>query len=164
MSTQGLVGGVVSDTDDGVNPRFALEYRPTDSLLTYGLISKGYRIGGVNSGLATGLGAPPTYGPDSLWNYELGFKSTLAGGRMTLNGALYYLDWSDIISVAGIQGFRYRINGDKASVTGQNSSGLFRPRKTGISMPGSVTTIHNWKIIFVATLFPVHLVHLNRTT
>ncbi len=126
FSTTGLVGGVVSDTDDGFNPRFALEYRPTDSLLTYGLISKGYRIGGVNSGLATGLGAPATYGPDSLWNYEIGFKSTLAGGRMTLNGAIYYLDWQDIISVAGIEGFRYRINGDDASVTGVELSWAFQ--------------------------------------
>jgi iron complex outermembrane receptor protein len=122
LGSTGLVGGIVSDTDDGINPRFALEYRPTDSLLTYGLVSKGYRIGGVNSGLATGLGAPPTYGPDALWNYELGFKSTLAGGRMTLNGSIYYLDWSDIISVAGIEGFRYRINGGEASVTGAELS------------------------------------------
>jgi iron complex outermembrane receptor protein len=119
ISSTGQVGGSpTSDTDDGVNPRFGLEFRPSDRVLTYGLVSKGYRIGGVNSGLSAGLGAPPTYGPDSLWNYELGVKTTLAGGRATLNGALYYLDWSDIISVAGIQGFRYRINGGKASVTG----------------------------------------------
>ena len=126
LSSQGLVDGVVSDSDDGVNPRFALEYRPTDNLLTYGLASKGYRIGGVNSGLAIGFGAPATYGPDELWNYELGFKSTLAGGRMTLNGAIYYLDWSDIISVAGIEGFRYRINGGKASVTGAELEWAFQ--------------------------------------
>jgi iron complex outermembrane receptor protein len=126
LSSTGLVDGVVSDTDDGVNPRFAVEYRPNDSLLTYALASKGYRIGGVNSGLATGLGAPATYGPDSLWNYELGFKSTLAGGRMTLNGAIYYLDWSDIISVAGIEGFRYRINGDSASVSGAELEWAFQ--------------------------------------
>jgi outer membrane receptor protein involved in Fe transport len=119
LSTQGLVGGEpVSDTDDGVNPKFALEFRPSDKVLTYGLASKGYRNGGVNSGLSVSFGAPQNYGPDSLWNYELGVKSTLAGGRATLNGAVYYLDWSDIISVGGVSGFRYRINGGKASVVG----------------------------------------------
>lgn len=35
------------------------------------------------------------YGPDKTTNYELGFKSTLADGDLTLNGALYYIDWSD---------------------------------------------------------------------
>jgi len=119
LSTQGLVGGEpMSDTDDGINPKFALEFRPSDKVLTYGLASKGYRNGGVNSGLSVSFGAPQTYGPDSLWNYELGVKSTLAGGRATLNGAVYYLDWSDIISVGGVSGFRYRINGGKASVVG----------------------------------------------
>jgi len=45
---------------------------------------------------------------------------------MTLNGAIYYLDWSDIISVAGIDGFRYRINGGKASVTGAELEWAFQ--------------------------------------
>lgn len=33
--------------------------------------------------------------PDTTRNYELGFKSTLADGAMTLNGALFYIDWAD---------------------------------------------------------------------
>lgn len=126
FNSTGLVGGDVSASDDGINPRFGIEYRPGEDMLVYGLVSKGYRTGGVNSGLATGFGAPPTFGPDSLWNYELGMKTTLAQDRMTLNGAVYYLDWSDIISVGGINGFRYRINGGKASVVGAELDWAFQ--------------------------------------
>ncbi|MBX7492115.1 TonB-dependent receptor [Qipengyuania sp. 1NDW9] len=35
------------------------------------------------------------FSPDKTRNYELGFKSTLLDGDMTLNGAIYYIDWID---------------------------------------------------------------------
>lgn len=118
FSTTGLVDSSATGSDDGVNPKVGLEFRPNDDLLTYATASKGYRTGGVNGGMAVSFGAPQTFGPDSLWNYELGFKSTVLDGRMTLNASVYYLDWSDIISVGGVNGFRYRVNGGKASVKG----------------------------------------------
>lgn len=126
FSTTGMVGGAESGSDDGVNPKFGLQYRPNEDFLTYATVSKGYRTGGVNGGMAVSFGAPPMFGPDSLWNYELGLKSTLLDGRMTFNTAVYYLDWSDIISIGGVNGFRYRVNGGKASVKGAELDVAFK--------------------------------------
>lgn len=129
FSTTGMVDGAEEGTDDGVNPKFSLQYRPNDDLLTYATMSKGYRTGGINGGMAVSFGAPATFGPDSLWNYELGLKSSLLEGRMTFNASVYYLDWSDIISVGGVNGFRYRVNGGKASVTGTEIDVAFQPTR-----------------------------------
>jgi outer membrane receptor protein involved in Fe transport len=40
--------------------------------------------------------APPGAKPDSIWNYELGSKNTLLGGRLRVNAAIYDMNWSNI--------------------------------------------------------------------
>jgi len=108
-----------STTDSSVNPKLGLDFRVNDDVLVYGSATKGFRVGGVNSLLAVGSGAPADYGSDSLWAYELGFKSTLGGNRATFNGALYYNDWSDIQTKQLLpNGFGYRDNAGKAGVLG----------------------------------------------
>ena len=82
-----------------------LSYRLSDDLLTYFTYSEGFRRGGANGGSQAQANPDPAvqqlirdsrfYAPDSLSNYELGVKSTLLDGRMTLNGAVYLLDWQD---------------------------------------------------------------------
>ena len=39
---------------------------------------------------------PPASSPDSLWNYEIGEKSTFLDGRLLVNASAYYIDWSNI--------------------------------------------------------------------
>ena len=112
----------LDQSDDGFLYKFNIAYDVTDDFLVYGTISEGYRIGGSNGlgpcpafdpnatqgacALAPGqqYGPNPSdiaqfderqYGPDKTTNYELGFKSTLADGDLTLNGALYLVDWSE---------------------------------------------------------------------
>ena len=74
----------------------------------YVTISEGFRIGGSNGiaactadDLASGgqvLCAMPhevQYFPDTTTNYEVGVRSQWLDRRLTLNGALYYIDWKD---------------------------------------------------------------------
>ncbi len=94
----------------GLNPKFNLSYTPTHDLTVYGTASKGFRPGGISEafpqsclpGLAA-VGLNPTtaqsYGPDSLWNYELGEKARLMEGRITVNSDIYYIRWHDIQQV-----------------------------------------------------------------
>jgi len=97
----------------------------------YGSASKGFRTGGVNGNLPLGLcgeeleeiGVNPddhiTYDSDSLWSYELGFKSTLADNRVTLNGAVYMIKWSDVRQLNRLAcGFQYNYNAGEAESTG----------------------------------------------
>ncbi len=40
--------------------------------------------------------APTTYGPDHLWSYEFGTKSLVFQKTLSVNAAVYYIDWSAI--------------------------------------------------------------------
>lgn len=71
-----------------------LTWEPNDDLLTYFTFAQGFRPGGANT-TAADDNIPDTYGPDVLGSYEFGWKSTLADGRVTFNGAIFLMQWSD---------------------------------------------------------------------
>jgi outer membrane receptor protein involved in Fe transport len=67
---------------------------------------------------------PPTaYVPDSIWNYELGVKTEWLEHRLVINGAVYYIDWTDIQQTITLPtcGFSFIGNFGKASSKGGES-------------------------------------------
>ena len=90
----------------GATPKYGLSYHVTPDILTYSTVAKGYREGGplypfpntcAADLAALGLSTPPTaYRPDSIWSYELGAKTEWLEHRLTMNGAVYYIDWANI--------------------------------------------------------------------
>jgi iron complex outermembrane receptor protein len=92
--------------DSGSLFKFNTSYRFSDDALGYFTISEGYRFGAGNGIAACPDPIPPNqnvcalpdefqYFPDTTTNYEVGLRSQWADGRLTLNGALYYIDWQD---------------------------------------------------------------------
>jgi iron complex outermembrane receptor protein len=92
-----------------VTPRAGLTYQFNDEDMAYVSVAKGYRAGGGNGAAAIssslcdpslkalGLtGAPTSFGPDSLWSYEIGTKDTWFNRRLSIQGSIYYIDWSNI--------------------------------------------------------------------
>ncbi len=90
--------------------RFAADWTPkldfTNQTLVYGSFAHGYKAGGANppgavltnyfSG-AAGHGIPQhplTFKPEFVDAYELGTKNTLADGGITLNGDVFYYNYS----------------------------------------------------------------------
>ena len=78
--------------DSFFTPRFTLEYQYSDDVLTYASIAKGVKPGGVST-IASPNPATARFAPEELWNYEAGIKSTLADGRLTLNAAVFFMDY-----------------------------------------------------------------------
>ncbi len=76
-----------------------LRWQITDDIMTYATWSEGYRPGGFNrNGGASLVEDTPPFVPDffesdELTNYELGWKTSLLGGNLRFNGAVYYLEW-----------------------------------------------------------------------
>jgi iron complex outermembrane recepter protein len=71
-----------------------ISIKPTSDITIYALASQGFRLGGTNqSGVVQ---VPIGYKSDSLWNYEVGLKSTWFDRRLIANVALYRIDWSNI--------------------------------------------------------------------
>lgn len=119
-------------TDVGFTPKVSLSFHATDDNLIYGTASKGFRQGGPNrfntSSPLCGpdfvrLGidrAPDSFGPDSLWTYELGSKNQLFERRTTINMAAYYTDWKKIQQQVNLPscGFQFVSNIGAATVKG----------------------------------------------
>lgn len=98
-----------SSKENGVNPKFNLTYELSKSKLIYVTAAKGFRLGGVNDivnsylssaelislGYADGK-QPANYGSDYLWNYEMGYKGSLANGKLITNVAVFYNDWKNL--------------------------------------------------------------------
>ncbi|HUL17925.1 MAG TPA: TonB-dependent receptor [Steroidobacteraceae bacterium] len=82
--------------------RFGVNYKFTDKVLGYALFSQGFRDGGANSGYPQSCydsGVPHSYTPDTIDNYELGWKSTSLQGRLIWNGALYDMEWKQFQTI-----------------------------------------------------------------
>ena len=89
-----------STKENGFNPKAAIRWEPSQDLTIYATAAKGFRPGQVNAskGACQALGVanvPDSVDSDSLWNYELGAKASLAGGRVTANAAVFHIDWKD---------------------------------------------------------------------
>ncbi|TAK54591.1 MAG: TonB-dependent receptor [Gammaproteobacteria bacterium] len=67
-----------------------LSYHIDDDRMVYLTWSEGFRPGGINR-----RGTLPPYDADFLTNYEFGWKTTWAGGRLRFNGAVFQEDWDD---------------------------------------------------------------------
>ncbi|WP_020400586.1 TonB-dependent receptor [Kordiimonas gwangyangensis] len=89
------------DGDTGVNTvkdqvfKINTSYDITDDVKVYATWAEGFRRGGVNFGLLL-TDEEKGFGPDKVTNYEFGWHSTLADGRVQFNGALFYIDWTGI--------------------------------------------------------------------
>jgi len=87
-------GGGLKSKNDDVTFKLNLSYEFSDDFMGYVTYSEGYRPGGINrDGSAV---VPQLYEPDYIKNYEIGWKSMLADGRVRFNGAAYIMDWKDL--------------------------------------------------------------------
>jgi iron complex outermembrane receptor protein len=101
--TEGLLGGldgqifgpltpgpVTSSTDfTSTDPRVALNWMPNEDLMFYVSGAKGYKSGGLNRQFDPVAQDILPFDKEENTAYELGFKSTLFGGRGQLNAAVF---------------------------------------------------------------------------
>lgn len=86
-------GDVLEVTYDSTQTRFTLDYAVNEDFMTYINIAQGNKPGVIN----TNPLLPETFlyaDEEESWNYELGFKANLLENRMTLNAAVFYIDWT----------------------------------------------------------------------
>jgi iron complex outermembrane recepter protein len=106
----------VVQSNSGVNPAANIAYDLDENAMVYVSAAKGFRPGGGNQplpssgpspiapamkaalialGYANGI-APASYGPDSVWSYEVGEKAKFLDNRLRVNSSIYYEDWRNI--------------------------------------------------------------------
>jgi outer membrane receptor protein involved in Fe transport len=99
----------------------------TDSML-YLRVASGYAPGGPNLVLdLPGVDIPPSVDSSKLTNYELGVKSTLDDDRLTLNAAMFDIEWDRIQITEQADGIGYLANAGSARSKGLEASALYMP-------------------------------------
>jgi iron complex outermembrane recepter protein len=76
-----------------VSPQVAAAYRIGGMHTVYASVGRGFKAGGFNPASPAGS---ESYGQEQTWNAEGGVKTTLAGGRVTANAAVFIIDWNDL--------------------------------------------------------------------
>ncbi|HMK86885.1 MAG TPA: TonB-dependent receptor, partial [Steroidobacteraceae bacterium] len=109
---------VTEQSNRGGNPRVNLSYEPTSDLNTYVTAARGFRPGGANIYFPPYSepphclpGTPIQFGPDSVWNYEVGEKARLFDNWLQINSDFYYINWKGVQqSVLLLCGYEANVN------------------------------------------------------
>jgi iron complex outermembrane recepter protein len=143
-----VISPQITTTERGVNPKFEVDYHFDNDLMVYGLASKGFRPGGLVPVVPTGapgtaadcvaalaavnpnitLAQTRSFNSDSLWNYELGTKTSWLDHRLTFDAAGFYIDWKNIQQEILLScGFQYTANAGAAKSKGGEMELRARP-------------------------------------
>ena len=134
-----FLGGFANDLEDTFTASTGLvsltrTLTPGDTLdsgMIYGTISQGFLSGAfndeININFVPELEPLVTIQPEYVTNYEVGFKGTLADGRVRLAAALFYMDYTD----------------KQENVDIDNGDGRFGPNtQVGVTTNASTVEIH----------------------
>ena len=147
--------------DDGMLGRVGASYAFNDRVTGFVTVSEGYRIGGANSvapcpdplppGAACALPDEVLIKPDSTTNFEVGAHALLGEGRMSLDAAVYLIDWNDVQTMGTTQNgaLPITVNGGAAESQGLELS--FAARTLGA---WSMRTTYAWNDAKLTTFSP----------
>ncbi|MGA0602633.1 TonB-dependent receptor [Caulobacter sp. KR2-114] len=118
-----------------VTPRYKFD----DNNMVYARIASGYRPGGPNAPTPSDIaaGVPLAYRPDTLTNYEIGYKAALLNHRLTLDLSAFYIDWQDIQIETDFNGITSNGNGGSARSDGVEASATLTPMH-GLTLSGNL--------------------------
>lgn len=129
-------GLVLTDLDtsaswDSLSPKLGLDYHVSDNVMAYASISRGFKSGGFD-GRSNNIDGARPFDPETLWAYEAGLKSTLLNRRLTLNGAVFWNDYTDLqlssFTSDGAGGFEALFtNAGAATIRGVELEAMARP-------------------------------------
>ncbi|WP_044561016.1 TonB-dependent receptor [Azospirillum sp. B4] len=94
---QGLLATDIDTRGDwaSLSPKAGIDYRLSDTMFAYASASRGFKSGGFDGRSSDAAGARP-YAPETLWAYEVGLKTTLDDGRVNLNLAAFWNDYTNL--------------------------------------------------------------------
>ncbi|HWU01340.1 MAG TPA: TonB-dependent receptor, partial [Novosphingobium sp.] len=129
----------VASSEDGEIFKGNASYKITRNIMVYAEAAQGFRPGGINQTIGLDPSLAP-YRSDSLWNYEVGVKSTLFDRLLTLNADVYQIDWSNMqITGRTTNGaFSFITNAGAARVRGIEAEATLRPMR-GLILQGNGT-------------------------
>jgi outer membrane receptor protein involved in Fe transport len=137
-------------TDSDILPRLNIGYQFTEDSYLYGLVTLGYRVGGLNTGNAVNSFAAPTgdvetgesenenegeendnlsvFESDVITMYEFGGKTRWLDDTLIINASIFYVDWQSIQTEHILDdGFSSVLNAGDATNLGYDFEVLYHP-------------------------------------
>lgn len=125
---------------DGVAPRLIATFKANGNTNINAQVAKGFRLGGINDQLNVPLctkedlatfGGHDAWNDETAWNYEIGSKSRIMGGRGSFNLSAFNMDVTDLQATvtAGSCSSRVIFNVPKARSTGVEAEFAAAPNK-----------------------------------
>jgi len=122
---EGLSDSSGSSSEGSTTWMFSPRYRLTDNSMVYFRAATGYRPGSPNLPLP---GVPAVVHSDTLTSYELGWKSLLLDKRLSVDMAVYDINWKNIqLNNYTPTGVAYLANGGTAKSQGAEVSLAYLP-------------------------------------
>jgi len=120
---------------DAWTPKTSIQARTTPDTFFYVSAARGFKSGGFNPSWPA-PGRP--YSPEFAWSFESGLKSTMAGGRVRTNTAVFFNDYKDLQVQAFISPGQLDIsNAASANVRGVEVEAAAAGR--GLQLAGSLS-------------------------
>jgi len=93
----GTAGSPIAGEADfeAFTPKVSVSYKPNEDVLFYGSASRGFKSGGFDGRATTDFSFKP-FRPEFVWSYEAGAKTSWMDGKLTLNAAYFYNDYTDV--------------------------------------------------------------------
>jgi iron complex outermembrane receptor protein len=91
----GAFGGQLPNQDNtwsNFSPMGTLQYKFDSTKMVYATVSRGFKSGGYNLAAAGG----PAYRPETITDYEAGFKGDFLNETLRINAAGFYYDYKDL--------------------------------------------------------------------
>lgn len=139
-------------------PKLGLKWFARDDLMLYGLFSSGYRSGGFSGRPSTQEAADLPYDPETVDNFEVGFKSQWFDNRLRLNGSIFQMNYDDkqeeqsVSTTVGTGQQTIVANASTATITGAEFDFVYLPKLDGLEISGNIGLLNAEYEDFVADI------------
>lgn len=114
-------------------PKLGIDFKLQDDVLLYASYTEGFKSGGYNDYQPNN----PVFDPETIKSYEIGAKTDWMDGRLRLNAAAFWYDYSDLQVTTFFQSLTLVSNAATAKVKGIDFELLAQPAERfnfGLSM------------------------------
>jgi len=112
-------------SQDNVSPKFGIDWRPTEDMLLYTSVTRGFKSGTLN--VSPLEDEDPEVSPETLWAYEVGMKGSWFNGQLSFDGAAFYYDYNDYQSGAQFPNGLRLFNLPDVTIKGFELAPVYRP-------------------------------------
>jgi iron complex outermembrane recepter protein len=137
-----LYGGAPNVNQDeireqGLNPKLSLSWRPDERLMVYGLVSRGFRVGGIQpTASSLSQDVPSVFKSDTIWNYEAGLRMSWLERSLLTDLSVYHATWDDALLTQLDENNPNPVAYYYDNVAGAKSSGLEASLQWRTPVPG----------------------------